>query len=168
MASFPTLYPDSISFDHGQPQVSEYNAFGIGPIRFRNNNFINAQVFTLEYQYLQQTSVDLIRDHYIQSQGTASEFTVPVAVLGSVAVTDANSLYRYVETPQEEHFGVYFNVTVTLQAVQGVEMIFDLEAGGATLPSEESVSKFVFQGTAPFTLNGSIASEATLTLDGNV
>lgn len=168
MAAFPTVYPDSISFDHGQPQVSEYNAFGIGPIRFRNNNFINAQVFTLEYRFLQQTSVDLIRDHYIQSQGTADEFTVPIGILGSVGVTDATSLYRYVETPQEEHFGVYFNLTVTLQAVQGIEMAFGLDAGGTTLPSEESVSEFVFEGTAPFILNGSIASEATLILDGNV
>lgn len=168
MPSFPTLYPDSISFDHGQSQVSEYTAFGIGPIRFRNNNFINAQVFTLEYQYLQQASVDLIRNHYVESQGTADEFSVPIAVLGSVGVTDATSLYRYVETPQEEHFGVYFNVTVTLQAVRGIEITFGLDAGGATLPSEESVSEFVFEGTAPFILNGSIASEATLILDGNV
>lgn len=167
MASFPTIYPNSISFDHGQPQVSEYTAFGIGPIRFRNNNFINGHTFTFEYLHLQQASVDLIRTHYIQSQGTASTFTVPAAILGSIGVTDPASLYRYVDTPQEEHFGVYFNLTLTLQAVEGIQMEFKLDGGSTTVPPEEAVDEFVFVGTGPFILNGSPASQATLIVDGN-
>lgn len=165
MASFPTVYPDSISFDHGLPQVSEYTAFGVGPIRFKNNDYVNRQVFTLEYLHLQQTSVDLIRNHYIQSQGTAGSFGVPVAVLGSVGITDSSSLYRYVDTPQEEHFGVYFNMTVTLQAVQGVLLRLILDGGPATLPAEQSFDKFVFSGTSPFILNGTDSATATLILD---
>lgn len=165
MSSFPTLHPDSISFDHGQPQVSEYTAFGIGPIRFRNSSFVNGQVFTLEYLNIQQASVDLIRNHYNNSQGTAGEFAVPTAILGGINVTDASSLYRYVDTPQEEHFGVYFNLTVTLQAVQGVSLKLILDGGPATLPAEEAFTKFVFDGTAPFILNGTDAVTATLVLN---
>ncbi len=165
MADFPAVYPDSISFTHGLPRVSEYTAFGVGPIRFKNNDDVNLQTFTLEYQYLQQASVDLIRAHYIQNQGTAGEFAVPTAVLGSVGVTDSSSVYRYVETPQEQHFGFYFNVTVTLQAVQGVSLRLNLDGGSAALPAEEAFTKYVFAGTAPFILDGSNSATATLILD---
>ncbi len=165
MASFPTVYPDSISFDHGLPEVSEYTAFGIGPIRFKSNDYVDRQVFTLQFLHLQQASIDLIRNHYIQSQGTAGNFGVPVAVLGSVGVTNSSSLYRYVETPKEEHFGIYFNMTVTLQAMQGVLLQFILDGGPATLPTEQAFDEFVFSGTSPFVLNGSDSATATLILD---
>ena len=167
MADFPTVYPDSITFNHGQPQISEYTAFGIGPILFRNTNFVNGQTLTLTYSNIQQSSVDLIRDHYYAVQGIAGEFAVPVAILGGIGITDSSSVYRYAETPQEEHFGVYFNVSVTLQAVEGIEMKFTMNAGPAALPSEESVSRFVFDGTAPFILNGSTSALATLTLNAD-
>lgn len=165
MSSFPTIYPDSISFNHGTPQVSEYTAFGIGPIRFKSNDYVNGQTFTLEYLHLQQASVDLIRDHYVQNQGSAGNFGVPTAILGSVGVTDSSSRYRYVDTPQEEHFGVYFNVTVTLQALQGVSLRLILDGGPATLPAEAAFDKFVFSGTSPFILNGTDSATATLVLD---
>lgn len=162
MTDFPTIYPSSISFDHGRPQVSEYTAFGVGPIRFRNNNYVNSQTLTLEYTYIQQTEIDAIRDHYNGNQGTAGEFLVPISVLGGIGITDSTTLYRYLETPNEEHFGVYFNLTVTLQAVEGIELLFTLDGGPAVLPSEESFSKLVFDGTAPFILNGSTSALATL------
>lgn len=164
MSTFPTLYPDSISFSHGLAQVSEYTSFGVGPIRFRNNNFINGQRFTLEYQNIQQASVNLIRDHYTENGGTAGEFLVPTAILGAANIVDADSGFRYVETPTEEHFGLYFNVTVTLEALRGLQLEFRLNGGPATLPAEEAVSKFVFNGTAPFILNGSTSALATLIL----
>ena len=167
MASFPTVYPNSISFDHGQSQVSEYTAFGIGPIRFRNNDFVNGQIFSLTYTNIQQASVDLIRTHYTESQGTLGSFTVPTAVLGSVGVTDSSSVYRYVETPQEEHFGVYFNVTVTLQALEGVTLRLNLDGGPATLPAEAAFTKYVFDGTSPFILNGTDSATATLILNAS-
>lgn len=167
MSDFPAVYPDSISFTHGLPRVSEYAAFGVGPIRFKNNDNVNLQTFTLEYQYLQQSSVDLIRTHYIENQGTAGEFAVPIAVLGNLGILDASSVYRYVETPQEQHFGFYFNVTVTLQAMQGVSVRLILDGGPATLPAEAAFSKFVFDGTAPFILNGSDSATATLILNAS-
>ena len=167
MSAFPTVYPDSISFSQGEPQLSEFTSFGVGPIRFRNNNYINGQRFTLEFQYLQQASVDLIRAHYKQSQGTAGQFLVPIEILGSVNIIDPGSLFRYVETPSEVHFGLYFNVTVTIEAVTGIELFFHLDGGPATLPAEEAFTKFMFDGTAPFILNGSTSALATLTLNAD-
>lgn len=167
MPDFPTLYPSSISFNHGSPQLSEYTAFGIGPVRFRFDDFVNGQTFTLAYENILQSDVDLIRAHYEDSSGTANEFAVPTAIFGGLSITDAFSRYRYLETPEEEHFGVYFNVTVTLQAVQGVQTNFVLNAGPATLPAEEAFSKFPFDGTMPFILDGSTAALATLVLNGD-
>lgn len=167
MSVFPTLYPNSISFNQGDAQVSEYTSFGLGPIRFRHSNYVNSQEFTLEFQNIQQADVDQIREHYIETQGTAAEFKVPLAVLGGVNVVDSTSNFRYLETPVEEHFGVYFNVTVRLAAVRGLELLFRLDAGTATLPAEESVSEYVFNGTAPFILNGSNSTLATLILKGD-
>jgi len=167
MTTFPTLYPNSITFNHGLPQVSEYEAFGIGPIRFRNNNLVNGQTYALEYRGIGQDSVDLIRDHYTQNQGTAGSFDVPTSIFGGINLLDANSRYRYAETPTEEHFGVYFNLSVTLQALEGVDTLSILNAGSATLPAEESFSSFTFIGNAPFILNGSASNLATLILNAS-
>jgi len=167
MTVFPTIYPTSITFDHGQPQVTEYQSFGIGPVRFRNANTVNDQNLTFQFTGISQASVDLIRDHYVQNQGTAGEFSVPVAIFGGLNVADASSNFRYLDTPREEHFGVYFNVTVTFQALRGVDMFFILDGGPATLPAEQAFSKFVFDGNSPFILNGSTSALATLILNAN-
>ena len=167
MTIFPTIYPTSISFDHGRPQVTEYQSFGIGPVRFRNANTVNDQNLTLEFTGISQASVDLIRDHYIQNQGTAGEFAVPVAILGGLNVADASSNFRYLSTPRIEHFGVYFNVTVTLEALRGVYNGFVPVGVPAVLPAEQAFSQFVFDGAAPFILNGSTSALATLILNAD-
>jgi|TARA_R100000482_G_scaffold49607_2_gene17610 hypothetical protein len=162
MSDFPTIYPSSIQFNHGSAQISEYNQFGVGPIRFRNSKFINGQKFTIQYIGIQQAQVDLIRTHYNENHGTAGQFAVPLAILGNVNVFDSTSNFRYADTPTEEHFGIYFNVTVELVALKGLELLFRLNGGPATLPAEESFTKYVFDGTAPFILNGSSSTLATL------
>ena len=89
---------------------------------------------------------------------------MPTAIFVAANIVDADTGFRYVETPTEEHFGLYFNVTVTLEALRGLHFQFILNGGPATLPAEEAVSKFVFDGTAPFILNGSTSALATLIL----
>ena len=168
MAAFPTLYPNSVTFNHGLPQVSEYTAFGVGPIRFRHTNLVNSQEYTLTYQGIQQSAVDLIRNHYVQSQGTAATFNLPTEILGGINTADTSSLFRYLETPVEEHFGVYFNVTVRLQTVEGVDTLSILNGGPAALPAEEAFSSIAFvEGTAPYILNGSSSELATLILNAD-
>jgi hypothetical protein len=168
MTAFPSLVPNAISLNHGVPQVSEYEAFGIGPIRFRHNNYVNGQEFQLVYQALDQDSIELIRDHYQDNGGTSGQFTVPVSVLALINTTDSSSKYRYTETPTEEHIGLQrYNVTISLRAIEGILLEFVLDGGSTTVPAEETVDKFVFVGTAPFNMNGSPASQATLIVDGN-
>ena len=166
MATFPSLYPNSISLSHGLPQLSEYTAFGVGPIRFKHNDNVNLQDFQLVYTALDQASIQLIRDHYKNNNGPAGTFDVPTAILGGLNVTNSSSKYRYVETPTEQHIGLKrYNVTISIVAVEGLEIAFILDGGPATLPAETAFDQFVFSGTAPFILNGSNSSTATLILN---
>ena len=167
MSLFPSLAPNSISLDFGVPQVSEYSAFGVGPVRFRHTDYVNSQAFSLKYEGLDQTSIELLRNHYLNNNGTAGEFSVPSGVFGGIEVTDAASIYRYTTTPTEEHIGFQrYNVTISIRAIEGVLLEFILNGGPATLPAEEPFDKYVFSGTAPFILNGSSASLATLLIKG--
>ena len=168
MTAFPTLYPNSISLNHGKPQVSEYEGFGIGPIRFKHNNFVNKQTFTFTYRGLEQASVELLRDHYVQNFGTAARFTVPVALFGGLNVVDGNSIFRYTETFTEQHVGAQlYEVSVEIQAIEGVDLSFILNGGPAALPAETAFNNVVFSGTAPFILNGSDSSQATLAFNAD-
>ena len=166
MTIFPFLYPNSISLSHGLPQVSEYAAFGVGPIRFKHTDNVNQQDFQLTYEALDQASIELLRDHYHQNSGTAGTFEVPTAILGGLNVTNSTSKYRYVETPTEQHIGFKrYNVAISIVAVEGREIAFILNSGSVTLPAETAFDEFVFSGTAPFVLNGSNSSTATLILN---
>jgi hypothetical protein len=165
MSTFPTLIPNSISFDQGRPNVSEYSVFGAGPIRFRHTQYINGQNLQLRYTGLSQTQIQSIRTHYQSVGGIHGEFSVPIAVWGGTNVASGASQYRYAETPQEEHTGINYNVTVSLRVLRGVLLSFILDGGPATLPAEEAVNEYVFSGTAPFILDGTTAASATLVLN---
>ena len=164
MSSFPSLIPNSISFDFGAPQISEYSAFGIGPIRFRHTDFVNGQTFSLTYQALDQTSIELLRAHYSANDGTAGEFAVPIAVVGGVNAVNSTSVYRYTTTPTETHIGFQlYNVTISIRAIEGVLLKFILVGEPAQLGSLAAFDSYVFSGTAPFILDADDASPAVAT-----
>ena len=165
MSAFPTLIPNSITYDHGRANVSEYSIFGAGPIRFRHSNYVNGQNLQLVYRGLSQAQVQLIRDHYEAVGGTHGAFTAPLAIWGGASVAQTDSEYRYAETPTEEHTGLHYNVTISLRLLQGTFISFILDGGPATLPAESAFSKYVFDGTAPFILNGTDPATATLILN---
>jgi hypothetical protein len=165
MTTFPSLVPNEISFDHGQANVSEYESFGLGPIRFRHSQYINGQNLNLVYRGLSQASVELIRQHYKDVGGTHGSFAAPTAIWGGAALPQSDSTYRYADTPTEEHTGLHYNVSVSLRLLQGVFMQFILEGGDASLPAETTISAFVFSGVAPIILNGTDEATATLRLD---
>ena len=163
---FPQLFPQSMTLDHGEAQVTEYSAFGVGPVRFRHNSYINGQKFSLTYRALDQASVNLIRNHYTVNSGVAGEFSVPMVLFGGLNVVTAASVFRYSEAPTEVHLGMQlYDVTVDMQVVEGIEMLFVLDGGPAVLAAEEPFSSLAFTGTAPFTLNGSSPDQATLLLN---
>tara|TARA_R110002012_G_scaffold317382_1_gene533655 strand:- start:451 stop:972 length:522 start_codon:yes stop_codon:yes gene_type:complete len=164
MSIFPSLIPNSVSFDFGAPQVSEYSAFGIGPIRFRHTDYINGQTFSLKYQALDQTSIELLRTHYLDNSGTAGEFTVPTAVVGDVNAVNSTSVYRYTTTPTEEHIGFQrYNVTISIRAIEGVLVQFILVGEPAQLGSLAAFNSYVLSGTAPFILDADDANPAVAT-----
>ena len=163
--AFPTLVPNSITYDQGRANVSEYSVFGAGPIRFRHSNYINGQNLQLTYRGLSQTQVQQIRDHYNDVGGTHGSFTAPLAIWGGVSVAQSDSEYRYAETPTEEHTGLHYNVTVSLRLLRGTFISFILDGGPAILPAETAFSEFVFSSTAPFILNGTDSATATLILN---
>lgn len=168
MSLFPAIIPNSIDYDFGVAQVSEYEAFGLGPIRFRHTNSVANQKFSLKYQGLNQESINLIRNHYVTNQGTSGQFSVPVEAFGDIGLLDATAVYRYEQTPTEQHTGAgLYSITISLRALKGVDLEFTLNGGSAVLPAEYLVDKYVFVGTAPFILNGSDAATATLILNSD-
>tara|TARA_R110002012_G_C11638053_1_gene610398 strand:+ start:1129 stop:1656 length:528 start_codon:yes stop_codon:yes gene_type:complete len=161
MSTFPSLIPNSINFDFGAPQISEYSSFGVGPIRFRHTNFINGQTFSLKYQGLDQASIELLRTHYSHNSGTAGEFSVPISVVGGVNAVNSTSIYRYTTTPTEEHIGFQrYNVTVSIRAIEGVLIQFVLVGEPAQLGGLVAFDNYVFSGTAPFILDAVDADPA--------
>ena len=170
MADFPSLYADRISYDVGALNISEEPTIGAGPIRFRHSLRTTGGTVSLSYINLTQTEVQQIRDHWTGSDGTHRYFAVPTAVWGGAPVAQADSVFRYDEPPEEEHFGVLFNVTVTLRMLFGVNLIYVLYGGTATLAAVAAFQSFVFNGYAPFILNGGAADTeshaATLILKG--
>ena len=104
------------------------------------------------------------------SDGTHRYFAVPVAVWGGAPVGEATSVFRYEKPPEEEHLGVFFNVTVTLRMLFGINLLYVLYGGTATLAAVAAFQSFAFTGNAPFILDGNAADpedpEATLILKG--
>jgi hypothetical protein len=166
MADFPTLVPNAISFDHGQQNLTEVATFA-GPIRFRHSARVNRHTLQLTYQGLTQAQVDQIRSHYANSDGTHRQFDVPAVIWGGLQVVDSAASYRYAGTPQEEHTGLHYNVSVALRIIDGLLALFILDGGGATQPALSAFTSLAFTGTAPFILDCDDASPtATLLLQG--
>ena len=169
MADFPFLIPNSISFSYGVPQVSEYAAFGVDPVRFRHTDFVNGQEYSITFRALDQEDLQLIRNHYQASGGTANHFAVPTSVLPRINTRDSSTKYRYTATPREEHIGFQrYNITISLRAVEGLELKFILNGGDANADLDYGfVDTVVFVGEIPFILNGSSSALATLRLNGS-
>lgn len=136
-----------------------------GPIVFRLSNTINNYNLTLAYANLVQSQVDLIRQHYADSSGTHGTFDLPIAIWGGANVVSSDSEYRYNEPPEETHNGVYFDVTISLRVLQGLNMLYILDCDDAVLPATAAFSSLIFTGNAPFILEAGGASP-TLVLDG--
>lgn len=162
-AVYPELIPDSISFDLGQLNISEESTFA-GPVRFRHSMQANGYSLQLTYNNLVQSEIDALRQHYVDSDGSHLQFTVPTTIWGGSSVVPYGSLYRYNEPPTEEHLGVYFNVTVNLRVVLGSNLLFIFDGNGAAQPAVAPFTSFVLTGNAPFILEAGGASP-TLLLD---
>lgn len=164
--AFPSLAPNEIGFDMGRSNISEVSTFA-GPIRFRHSQRVNGHELNLTYRGLSQADVEELRNHYAVSQGTHNYFQVPAVLWGGLTVVNPDSIYRYLGPPEEQHQGLYYNVTVSLRVIDGVVMTYILDGGTATVLSATEFLSFAFNGYAPFILDCEGASPTpTLLLEG--
>lgn len=167
MTVFPSLVPNEISFDSGRSNISEVATFA-GPVRFRHSQRVSGNALRFTFRGLNQAAVDSIRDHFISNQGTHGYFTVPLGLWGGLTAVNADSTYRYTTPPEEEHTGLYYNVSISLRVIDGVSLRYILDGGGAVQPAVSPYISFVFSGNAPFILDCNGASPTpTLLLEGS-
>lgn len=166
MTVFPTLVPNEIGFDMGQANISEVSTFA-GPVRFRHSKKVNNQTLNLTYRGLSQSQVATLRQHYYDNQAALSYFEVPADIWGGLTVVSPSSLYRYASAPEEEHAGLYYNVSFSLRVIDGVSLSYILDCQTATPIESVTFTSFAFTGYTPFILNCASASvTATLVLQG--
>jgi hypothetical protein len=172
MSDFPAIAPSQISYDLGRLNISEVQTFG-GPIRFRHSLQVNGNSFGLRYTGLNQATIEIFRQHYLENGGTHNYFEVPAAAWGEYAAVSSSSVYRYAEPPVESHEGLYYNLDISLRITTGTNLLYILAGGTAsnrTVFDSTQFASLAFTGTAPFTLNAGTADplspEATLILQG--
>lgn len=167
MITFPSLEPDNISYSLGAMNVSEEPTVNSGPIRFRHSLKVSGHSLQLQFASRRESDVELIRQHYSDNDGSHRYFDLPVIVWGGAVVVAGDSVYRYESPPEEEHLGVFFNVTVALRVIAGVFTLYILQGGGASQPAVTAFTSFVFNGNQPFILNGQgVSPVPTLILQG--
>jgi len=172
MSDFPAIAPNNIGYDLGRLNVSEVQTFG-GPIRFRHSLQVNGNSFRLRYTGLDQSTIEIFRQHYLENGGTHNYFEVPAVAWGAYAAVSSDSVYRYAETPIESHEGLYYTIDISLRITTGTNLLYILAGGSAsdrTTLDYFGFESLAFTGTAPFTLNAGTANplspEATLILQG--
>lgn len=158
MPAFPTIVPNAISFDFGSLNTSEQPTVGSSPIRFRRSLKATGNSLQLNYVGLSQAQVEEIRTHYSQSDGTHQTFTLPETLWGGYRSASNDSVYRYAESPTEQHMGLYYNVTVSLRILTGWLVQTVLQAPPALEPSAFEYSSFFLTGYAPFRIEAPDAS----------
>lgn len=166
MATLPDIAPNQLSFDLGKPNISEVST-PAGPVIFRHSQRINNHELTVRYTGLSQAQIEQFRQHYIDSSGTGGYFDVAASFWGGLTVVDPSSTYRYTTRPEEEHMGLYYNLSINLKVIDGIQVLFILAGGTSDDRPATPFTSFVFNGTAPFVLaSGNSTTAATLVLQG--
>lgn len=167
MTTFPTLVPNAINFDMGRANISAAPTFA-GPVRFRHSQRVNNQQLRLTYRGLSQAQIEELRTHFYTVQSSFQYFSVPDAIWGGLSVVPEGSLCRYAAPFDEEHTGLHYNVTVLLNIIDSVILLYILSGGGAQQQAfPERRRTFAFNGYEPFILDCDGADvTATLVLNG--
>ena len=164
MADFPTISPNSIVFELGGMNVSEAAAKTVGGVYFRHSLKTDNVTCTVSFQNILSSTVEEIRNHYFARGGSSLPVSVNLSSFwGALAVVPTDSIYRYNSPPEEEHFGVYNNVTVSLLislGAAGLAGSYIIVGEPAQLNSLAAFSSYAFSGTAPFILDADDADPA--------
>jgi hypothetical protein len=160
MTVYPELLPAGFQYDLGGLNVSSEETLIGAPVLFRHSLRQSNYRLTLTYTNLVESQATLIRDHYVDSNGSHRTFTLPTAIWGSTDVIPADGLYRYGAKPEETQRGVYTDMTVELVALIGNFLVYNLIGEPATLGAEADFTSYAMTGTAPFILDGDDAVPA--------
>ena len=130
MATFPELEPATRAYDFGLFPLTEQPSLSAGIVRFRHSVTPQNYQLTLGYTALTDAEAALIRQHYQGQGGGYRSFQLPPIVWRGHTFTGnvvpANTRWRYLATPEEEHRSAgYVNVSVTL----GSDGTIDAELG---------------------------------------
>jgi hypothetical protein len=127
MAIFPELKPTSRSYDFGLFPLTEQASISAGIVRFRHSTVPQNYSLTLSYNGLTDAKASLIRTHFQGQSGTYRSFSLPSIVWEghtfSGNVMPYDTLWRYLDAPEEEHLSLgYVNLTVNLGSDGSIAM----------------------------------------------
>lgn len=137
--TFPALVPSARTFSPGNiPQSNQISLAGTVS-SFRRGNRRTEQTLSLSFTNLTEAQVNLIRNHYIDRQGTFDIFFLPSEVWNGYTTPPVGLLspyaWRYADTPTITdgivgRWGA--EVELVTYAIDPGEFIFDAEAASAS------------------------------------
>ena len=160
MTTYPAILPNSFQYDLGGLNVSSEETLIGAPVLFRHSLRQSNFRLTFTYTNLVESQATLIRDHYVDSNGSHRTFTLPTTFWGSNDVLPSDSLYRYAAKPEETQRGIYTDMTIELVALIGNFLLYNLIGESAALGAEASFTSYAMTGTAPFILEADDADPA--------
>jgi len=121
MATFPSLEPTSRAWLVGDyPQLVHTGASG-GDVRFIQGSDRVSQRLTLGYEYLTESEVQLILDHYETQQGSIIAFDLPSAVWSGYSTPPVSALEYQWRYASAFEVGISsplrYNVSIELETV---------------------------------------------------
>jgi hypothetical protein len=139
MATFPSLAPNTRLYIPGNLPATIQASLSGRATAFRSGNRRIAQTLSLSYEYLTETNMALIKDHYIGQNGTFEIFFLSAEVWGDFATPPIPLLsdfaWRYSSeiTITDTSFD-RFSVSVELESVpiNTGDLVFDAGAASAT------------------------------------
>lgn len=121
MATFPALTPSSRSLDYGDYSQSTYEAVSGANVRFKYGTDRLTQRLSLGYQYLTETQMQLLLDHYETQQGTLIPFALSAEVWSgytTIPVPAVDYEWRYAKPIGVEIASpLRYNTTIELESV---------------------------------------------------
>jgi hypothetical protein len=119
MPSFPSLTPNTRLFTPGDSARTEFRSLSGKSSFFRRGDVIIGQSLSLEYRYLAETEMLLIKNHYYDSNGSFDTFFLSVEIWADHETPpipiNSDFVWRYAEPPSivDASFD-RFNVNVKL------------------------------------------------------
>lgn len=121
MATFPSITPSSRSLNYGDYPQGTHEAVGGVNVRFLFGSDRVTQRLSLGYEYLTESEMQQLLDHYEGQQGSLISFALPAAVWAGYSVVPVNPAdyeWRYVEAFSIEIAApLRYNTSIELETV---------------------------------------------------